>query len=67
MTTVIEAINDLIRGVNLAFSRNAYSMQETRTLINAIEFIGDTIKSQQEQQQDASGIENLKKEEDITF
>lgn len=51
MTNVIDAINELIKGVNTAFTRGAYNMQETRTLINAIEFIGETIKNHQAQGQ----------------
>ena len=47
--TVIEAINDLIKGVNIAYSRQAYTMFETREIINAIEFLGETIKAQQQQ------------------
>jgi putative aminopeptidase FrvX len=48
--TVIDAINDLIKGVNVAYSRQAYTMSETRDIINAIEFLNETIKSQQQQQ-----------------
>lgn len=47
--TVIDAINELIKGVNVAYSRQAYTMLETRDIINAIEFLGETIKSQQQQ------------------
>lgn len=46
--TVIEAINDLIKGINIAYSRQAYTMPETRDIINAIEFLGETIKTQQQ-------------------
>jgi DNA-binding transcriptional regulator YhcF (GntR family) len=46
--TVIDAINDLIKGVNIAYSRQAYTMLETREIINAIEFLGETIKAQQQ-------------------
>lgn len=49
--TVIEAINDLIKATNVAYSRQAYTMLETREIINAIEFLGETIKSQQLAQQ----------------
>lgn len=49
MTNVIDAINELIKGVNAAYARGAYNMQEARTLINAIEFIGEAIKNQQAQ------------------
>ena len=45
--TVIDAINELIKGVNLAYSRQAYTMIETRDIINAIEFLGEAIKGQQ--------------------
>lgn len=46
--TVIDAINELIKGVNVAYSRQAYTMLETRDIINAIEFLGETIKAQQQ-------------------
>lgn len=47
--TVIDAINELIKGVNMAFVRNTYNMQEVRDIYNAIEFLGETIKAQQQQ------------------
>lgn len=46
--TVIDAINELIKGTNIAFARNAYNMQEVRDIYNAIEFINETIKVQQQ-------------------
>lgn len=51
MTNVLDAINELIKGINVAYARNAYSMQESRALLNAIEFIGDAVKNQQAQVQ----------------
>lgn len=44
---VIDAINELIKATNIAYSRQAYTMAETRDIINAIEFLGDSIKNQQ--------------------
>ena len=47
--TVIEAINELVKGVNKAYARNgsnAYTMQEIRDIYNAIEFLAETIQSQ---------------------
>jgi hypothetical protein len=44
---VIDAINVLISATNVAYSRNAFSMSETRDIINAIDFLGDAIKTQQ--------------------
>lgn len=49
--TVIDAINELIKGVNIAYARNAYSMQEVRDIFNAIEFLGEVVKAQQANQQ----------------
>lgn len=58
--TVIDAINELIKGVNTAFSRQAYSMQEVRDIYNAIEFITEAAKNQQQ-----TGTSELTKEEKI--
>lgn len=49
MTNLIDAINEVIKGVNIAYARNAYTMPETRTLINAIEFIVDASKPKPEE------------------
>jgi len=51
--TVIDAINELIKGINLAYSRQAYTMVESRDILNAIEFLGETIKSQEAQSKQA--------------
>jgi len=45
--TIIDAINELIKGVNTGFARQAYSMQEVRDIYNAIEFITEAAKTQQ--------------------
>ena len=61
--TVIEAINDLIKATNVAYSRQAYTMLETREIINAIEFLGETIKSQQQAQQAELPIDSQENKE----
>ena len=55
--TVVEAINDLIKGVNIAYARQAYNMLETREIINAIEFLNETIKNQQQAVQAEAPVE----------
>lgn len=45
---VIDAINELIKATNIAYSRQAYSMSEVRDIINAIDFLNEAIKSQQQ-------------------
>lgn len=62
--TVIDAINEIIKGTNLAFSRNAYSMSEVRDIYNAIEFLGETIKSQQVAPQEAQSKESTPEQSD---
>lgn len=47
--TVIDAINELIKGVNLAYARQSYTMVEARDILDAIEFLGETIKAQENQ------------------
>lgn len=49
MTNVVEAINELIKGVNVAFTRNTYTMEEVHHLYDAIKFIKGTIENQQTQ------------------
>jgi hypothetical protein len=56
--TVIEAINDLIKATNIAYSRQAYTMLETREIINAIEFLGETIRTQQQAAELPASVEN---------
>lgn len=62
--TVIDAINEIIKGTNLAFARNAYSMSEVRDIYNAIEFLGETIKSQQVAPQEAQSKESATAQSD---
>jgi len=62
--TVIKAINDLIKGVNIAYSRQAYTMLETRDIINAIEFLGETIKAQQQVESTENSIASVEKNEE---
>ena len=53
MKNVIEAINELIKGVNNAYSRGAYTMAETHDLHQAIEFIKNAANTA-----NASKVEN---------
>lgn len=62
--TVIDAINEIIKGVNLAFSRNSYNMSEVRDIYNAIEFLGETIKSQQVATQETQTKESITSQPD---
>jgi hypothetical protein len=62
--TVIDAINELIKGTNLAFARNAYNMSEVRDIYNAIEFLGETIKAQQTPAQEAQPKESTSAQSD---
>lgn len=48
MNNIIEAINELIKGVNNAYSRGAYTMSETHDLHKAIEFIKSTVNNTQQ-------------------
>lgn len=50
MTNVIEAINELIKGINTAYARNSYTMEETHQLYSAIKFIKDAVQNQQQLQ-----------------
>lgn len=43
MTTVIDAINELIKGANLAQSRGAFSLKEAHDAYVAIEFINNAV------------------------
>jgi len=47
MNNVIDAINELIKGVNNAYTRGAYSMSEAHDLHEAIEFIKNAANSPQ--------------------
>ena len=48
MNNVIEAINELIKGVNNAYARGAYTMAETHDLHKAIEFIKNAANTTQQ-------------------
>jgi len=47
MKNVVEAINLVVNGVNLAFSRGAYNMKEVHDLHEAIEYIKQAVNTQQ--------------------
>ena len=46
--TVIDAINELIKGVNMGFARNAYNMAEVTDIYLAIQFLNETINKAQQ-------------------
>ena len=46
MTTVIDAINELIKSANLAQSRGSFSLKEAHDAYVAIEFINNAVTSQ---------------------
>lgn len=48
MNNVVDAINELIKGVNNAYGRGAYSMAEAHDLHEAIEYIKSAANSQQQ-------------------
>ena len=57
--TVIDAINELIKGVNIAYARggaSVYTMLEIREIFNAIEFLNETIKTQTQAQAAATEV-----------
>lgn len=43
----VEAINQLMKGVQIAYSRKAYSMAEVRDIYESIEFLVELIKAAQ--------------------
>lgn len=49
MKNTIEAINELIKGCNLAQARGAFSIKEAHDLFEAIEFINNAVQAQQPQ------------------
>lgn len=61
MNNVIDAINVLIEGVNVAYSRGTYSMAETHDLHVAIEFLKKAANTPQGEQ---AVSEDDKKEKD---
>ena len=63
MNNVIDAINVLIEGVNIAYSRSAYSMAEAHDLHTAIEFIKKAANAPQPESQENSDIDKKEKDE----
>lgn len=65
MNNVIEAINELIKGVNNAYARGAYTMAETHDLHKAVEFIKNAANpTQQAETESQEIIKKDKKEKD---
>lgn len=61
MKNVIEAINELIKGANIAQARGTYTLQEAHDIFEAIKYINSTIAaSQQQTTQSNSGQESEK-------
>lgn len=60
MNNVIEAINELIKGVNNAYARGAYSISEAHDLHEAMEFI----KNAASQPQPINSESEIKNNED---
>lgn len=58
MNNIIEAINELIKGVNNAYSRGAYSMSEAHSLYEAIELIKGAANSSQPTNQEVVSPES---------
>jgi len=46
MTTVIDAINELIKSANVAQSRGAFSLKEAHDVYVAIDFINSAVTNQ---------------------
>lgn len=63
MNNVIDAINVLIEGVNVAYSRGVYSMAETHDLHTAIEFIKKAANAPQPTTQENSDIDKKEKDD----
>ena len=66
MNNVIDALNVLVNGVNLAFSRGAYNMKETHDLHDAIEFIKQAVGTQQEQKETTPPVDQTSKTQPTT-
>ena len=65
MNNVIEAINELIKGVNNAYARGAYTMAETHDLHKAVEFIQNAANpTQQAESESQEVVKNNKKEKE---
>ncbi len=47
MKNIIEAINELVKGANIAQARGIYSLKEAHDIYDSIEFINNAIASQQ--------------------
>lgn len=47
MKNIIEAINELVRGANIAQARGTYSLKEAHDIFAAVEFINAAIANQQ--------------------
>ena len=58
MDNVVEAINELIKGINTAYSRGAYTMAESHDLHKAIEFIKKSASNTQRDDSDIYADEN---------
>jgi hypothetical protein len=63
MNNVIDAINVLIEGVNIAYSRGSYSMAETHDLHKAIEFIKSAANTTQQAEAEAQVVNKKDKKE----
>ena len=68
MNNLLEAINEILKGVNVAYSRGAYTMQETHDLHIAMEFIKTAATTEpvnnQQQEVESSKSKNNKPKED---
>ena len=63
MNNVVEAINEIIKGVNNAYARGAYSMAEAHDLHEAIEYIKSAASTPQqpmEATEDSTPVQNVK-------
>jgi len=63
MNNVIDAINVLIEGVNIAYSRSAYSMAEAHDLHAAIELIKKAANASQPASQENSDVDKKEKDD----
>ena len=60
MKNVIEAINELIKGVNIGQARGVYTLQEAHDIFEAIKYINTTISASQQQVEQAGAKEPQK-------
>jgi hypothetical protein len=63
MNNVIEAINELIKGVNNAYTRGAYTMAETYDLHKAIEFIKNAANPTQQAESENQAVDKKQKDD----